>query len=73
MRAGVFGDDAASQASLAKLRTSALPISEQPVDTSQGLRTSVRVGPYHNEASAEAAAAMVRQLAPGATVTRQTL
>lgn len=73
VRAGVFGDDTASQAALAKLRTSALPITEQPVDTSQGPRTSVRVGPYQNEASAEAAAAMVRQLAPGATVTRQTL
>jgi general secretion pathway protein D len=73
VRAGVFGDDAASRAALDKLRTSALPISEQPVDTSQGPRTSIRVGPYHNESSAEAAAAMVRQLAPGATVTRQTL
>lgn len=73
VRAGLFGDDAASRAALDKLRTSALPIAEQPVDTNQGPRTSVRVGPYQNEASAEAAAAMVRQLAPGATVTRQTL
>lgn len=73
VRAGLFGDDAASRAALDKLRTSALPIAEQPVETNQGPRTSVRVGPYHNEASAEAAAALVRQLAPGATVTRQTL
>ncbi len=73
VRAGVFGDDAASQASLSKLRNSALPISEQIVDTSQGPRTSVRVGPYHNPASADSAAAMVRELAPAATVTRQTL
>ncbi|CAN7286046.1 type II secretion system secretin GspD [Acidovorax sp. LjRoot66] len=73
VRAGVFGDDSASQAALARLRNSALPISEQPVDTSQGPRTSVRVGPYHNPASADSAAAMVRELAPAATVTRQTL
>lgn len=73
VRAGVFGDDSASRAALDKLRSSALPIAEQPVDTSQGPRTSIRVGPYQNESSAEAAAAMVRQLAPGATVTRQTL
>ncbi|MFN9472472.1 type II secretion system secretin GspD [Acidovorax sp.] len=72
-RVGVFGDDSASRAALDKLRTSVLPISEQAVETSQGPRTSVRVGPYYNEASAEAAAALVRQLAPGATVTRQTL
>ena len=43
------------------------------MDTSQGPRTSVRVGPYHNPASADSAAAMVRELAPAATVTRQTL
>ncbi|MGV3683028.1 MAG: type II secretion system secretin GspD [Acidovorax sp.] len=73
VRVGVFGDDSASRAALDKLRTSVLPISEQAVETSQGPRTSVRVGPYYNEASAEAAAALVRQLAPGATVTRQTL
>lgn len=73
VRAGVFGDDTASQSALTRLRNSALPIAEQAVDTSQGPRTSVRVGPYHNQVSADSAAAMVRELAPAATVTRQTL
>ena len=71
---GVFGDDAQSQASMARLRDSALPLSLQAVDTNRGKATRVRVGPYPTEEAAQAAAATVRgKLALHATVAAQPL
>jgi len=70
---GVFGKDAQSRSAMAKLRSSALPLSIQSVDTNRGTLTRVRVGPYSSEDAANAAAATVRSLALNATVSPQAL
>jgi general secretion pathway protein D len=70
---GVFGKDAESRSAMAKLRSSALPLSIQSVDTNRGTLTRVRVGPYSSEDAANAAAATVRSLALNATVSPQAL
>ncbi|RZJ15167.1 MAG: type II secretion system protein GspD [Acidovorax sp.] len=71
---GVFGQDAQSRSTLAKLRDSALPLSLQAVDTNRGKATRVRVGPFSTEDAAQAAAATVRgKLALNATVAAQAL
>ncbi|CAN7234650.1 type II secretion system secretin GspD [Acidovorax sp. LjRoot129] len=71
---GVFGQDAQSRSTLAKLRDSALPLSLQAVDTNRGKATRVRVGPFSTEDAAHAAAATVRgKLALNATVAAQAL
>ncbi|RYF61965.1 MAG: SPOR domain-containing protein, partial [Comamonadaceae bacterium] len=71
---GIFGQDAQSKSTMAKLRDSALPLSLQAVDTNRGKATRVRVGPFATEDSAQAAAATVRsQTAVNATVAAQAL
>ncbi|MBD9393572.1 type II secretion system secretin GspD [Acidovorax sp. ACV01] len=70
---GVFGKDAESRTAMTKLRSSALPLSIQSVDTNRGTLTRVRVGPYNSEDAANAAAATVRSLALNATVSPQAL
>ncbi|MBV7540116.1 type II secretion system secretin GspD [Acidovorax sp. sic0104] len=71
---GVFGDDAQSKASMARLRDSSLPLSLQSVETNRGKATRVRVGPFSTEDAAQAAAATVRgNLALNATVAAQPL
>lgn len=70
---GMFGKDAESHSAMAKLRSSALPLSIQAIDTNRGTLTRVRVGPYKSEDAANAAAATVRKLALNATVATQAL
>lgn len=72
---GVFGEDAAGRAAMAKLHDAALPLAVQAVETNRGKATRVRVGPYATEDAAQAAAAQVRSsgLAPNATVAAQPL
>ena len=71
---GVFGQDTQSRSTLAKLRETALPVSEQAVDTNRGKATRVRVGPFATEDAAQAAATTLRgQLALQATVAAQPL
>jgi general secretion pathway protein D len=71
---GVFGQDAQSRSTLAKLRDSALPLSLQAVETNRGKATRVRVGPFATEDAAQAAANTVRsQTAVNATVAAQAL
>ena len=59
---GVFGKDAESRSAMTKLRSTALPLSIQAVDTNRGTLTRVRVGPYNTEDAANAAAATVRDV-----------
>ncbi|MBT9443323.1 MAG: type II secretion system secretin GspD, partial [Acidovorax sp.] len=70
---GVFGKDAESRSAMTKLRSTALPLSIQAVDTNRGTLTRVRVGPYNTEDAANAAAATVRSLALNATVSPKAL
>ncbi|WP_176888341.1 type II secretion system secretin GspD [Acidovorax sp. JMULE5] len=70
---GVFGKDAESRSAMTKLRSTALPLSIQAVDTNRGTLTRVRVGPYNTEDAANAAAVTVRSLALNATVSPKAL
>ena len=68
---GIFPNDGNAKAVQTKLKKAALPVVTQSVTTNRGARTRVRVGPYTNLKSADAAAAAVRAMALDATVSRQ--
>ena len=62
VQVGAFGDTAKAQEARAKLARSGLKTYVQSVDTKDGKRHRVRVGPFANRAEADQAAARIRGL-----------
>ncbi|MCS4510374.1 SPOR domain-containing protein [Xylophilus ampelinus] len=62
VQVGAFGDTAKAQEARAKLARSGLKTYVQSVDTKEGKRHRVRVGPFANRAEADQAAARIRGL-----------
>ncbi len=68
---GLFANTRNARATQAQLQQAGLPVVTQSINTNRGPRVRVRVGPYGNTASADAAAAQVRALDMDAKVIRQ--
>lgn len=59
---GMFADPVNAQRAEARLREAGLPVLSDPVESSRGTLTRVRVGPLPDRAAADAAARQVRDL-----------
>ncbi|MFN3376935.1 MAG: SPOR domain-containing protein [Burkholderiaceae bacterium] len=68
LNVGLFADEANARKAQARLLNEGLPAFRQELDTAQGRRIRVRVGPYATRAQAERAAASVRALSLEAVV-----
>ncbi|GAA4418611.1 SPOR domain-containing protein [Acidovorax lacteus] len=68
LNVGLFADEANARKAQARLLNEGLPAFRQELDTTQGRRIRVRVGPYATRAQAERAAASVRALSLEAVV-----
>lgn len=68
---GLFARDENAQKALAQLLKAGLPASAQELDSVNGKRTRVRVGPFEAKAQADAAADKIRSLKLEAQVFRQ--
>ena len=58
----MFADPVNAQRAEARLREAGLPVLSDPVESSRGTLTRVRVGPLPDRAAADAAARQVRDL-----------
>lgn len=65
---GMFADPANAQRAEARLRDAGLPVLVDPVESSRGTLTRVRVGPLEDRAAADAAARQIRALGLDARV-----
>lgn len=65
---GMFADPANAERAVKRLREAGLPVVSDPVESSRGTLTRVRVGPFPTQAQAQAAAGTVRQLGLDARV-----
>jgi len=59
---GLFADENNARNATARLQDAGLPALAQPIKSSKGPRTRVRVGPFDSEAEAERAAETIRSL-----------
>lgn len=62
INAGLFANPDNARNALAKLQAAGLPATAQEIDTSQGPRTRIRVGPYVKPAQAEAGIQKIKAL-----------
>lgn len=68
---GLFAEEANARKAQAKLLNAGLPAFRQSLETANGRRIRVRVGPYPNAAKAQAAARSIKALQLDAVVFRQ--
>ncbi|MBK1684778.1 SPOR domain-containing protein [Rhodoferax fermentans] len=62
INAGLFANPDNARNALAKLQAAGLPATAQEIDTSQGSRTRIRVGPYAKPTQAEASIQKIKAL-----------
>ena len=65
---GMFADPANAARAEARLRDAGLPVLVDPVESSRGTLTRIRVGPLDDRAAADAAARQIRALGLDARV-----